>query len=102
VQGMQGYAKTVIYGDTIETFPVEVLGITGNQDMGYQILIKASGSVIERSGGISQGMSGSPVYIDGRLAGAVAFGKAFTDSRYCFLQPIGNMLKLLDKPVAAL
>jgi hypothetical protein len=98
--GMQGYAKTVIYGDTIETFPVEVLGVTGNQDMGYQILIKASGSVIERSGGISQGMSGSPVYIDGRLAGAVAFGKAFTDSRYCFLQPIGNMLKLLDKPVA--
>ena len=97
--GMKGYAKTVIYGDTIETFPVEVLGVTGNQDMGYQILIRASGSVIERSGGISQGMSGSPVYIDGRLAGAVAFGKAFTDSHYCFLQPIGNMLKLLDKPL---
>ena len=97
--GMQGYAKTVIEGDTIETFPVEILGVTGNQDMGYQILVRASGSVVERSGGISQGMSGSPVYIDGRLAGAIAFGKAFTDSRYCFLQPIGNMLKLLDKPV---
>ncbi len=97
--GMQGYGKTVISGDTIETFPIEVLGVTGNQDMGYQILIRAWGDVIDRSGGISQGMSGSPVYIDGRLAGAVAFGKAFTDSRYCFLQPIGNMLRLLEQPV---
>lgn len=100
--GMKGYAKTIIKGDTIETFPVEILGVTGNDTLGYQILIKAGGSVMERSGGIAQGMSGSPVYIDGRLAGAVAFGRTFTDSRYCFLTPIEDMLRILDKPTDTL
>ena len=96
--GMRGYAKTVISGDTIETFPVEVLGVTGGDSMGYQILIRAGGDVIARSGGIAQGMSGSPVYIDGRLAGAIAYGKAFTDPHYCLLTPIHDMLDILDKP----
>jgi len=97
-EGMVGYAKTVIKGDTIETFPVTVLGITGSEATGYQILVKAGGDVMERSGGISQGMSGSPVYFDGRLAGAVAFGKAYTDPHFCFLTPIHDMLALLDRP----
>ena len=96
--GMRGYAKTVISGDTIETFPVEVLGVTGSESMGYQILIRAGGDVMARSGGISQGMSGSPVYIDGRLAGAIAYGTAFTDPHYCLLTPIQDMLDILDKP----
>ncbi|MBR1661064.1 MAG: hypothetical protein IJ694_02170 [Acidaminococcaceae bacterium] len=96
--GMRGYGKTVISGDTIETFPVEVLGVTGNENMGYQILIRAGGDLIARSGGIAQGMSGSPVYIDGKLAGAVAYGKAFTDPHYCFLTPIQDMLDMLDRP----
>ena len=96
--GMRGYAKTVISGDTIETFPVEVLGVTGSDSAGYQILIRAGGDVIARSGGIAQGMSGSPVYIDGRLAGAIAYGKAFTDPHYCLLTPIHDMLDILDKP----
>ncbi len=95
--GMRGIAKTVIEGDTIEEFDIEVLGVIGNDAMGHNILIKASGSVIDRSGGIAQGMSGSPVYINGRLAGAVAFGKAFTDPKYCFLTPIGRMLDLLNE-----
>ena len=96
--GMQGYAKTVISGDTVETFPVEVLGVTGGEVGGYQILVKAGGDVIARSGGIAQGMSGSPVYIDGKLAGAIAYGKAFTDPHYCFLTPIQDMLDMLDRP----
>lgn len=94
--GMHGYAKTVIKGVNIETFDVEVLGVTGSDVTGHNILIKASGPLIERSGGIAQGMSGSPVYIDGRLAGAVAYGKAFSDPNYCFLTPIGEMLKMFD------
>lgn len=98
VPGMRGIAKTVIEGDTIEEFNIEVLGVIGNDAMGHNILIKASGDVIDRSGGIAQGMSGSPVYINGRLAGAVAFGKAFTDPKYCFLTPIGRMLDLLNEP----
>ena len=95
--GMRGYAKTVIKGTDIETFDVEVLGVTGSNTGGQSILIKASGPVIERSGGIAQGMSGSPVYINGRLAGAVAFGKAFSDPNYCFLTPIEDMLKMFNE-----
>ncbi len=96
--GMRGYAKTVIKGVKIETFDVEILGVTGSQTLGHSILVKASGPLIEKSGGIAQGMSGSPVYINGRLAGAVAYGKAFSDPTYCFLTPIGEMLAMLDKP----
>jgi hypothetical protein len=94
--GMHGYAKTVIKGTDIETFDVEILGVTGSDVAGHNILIKASGPLIERSGGIAQGMSGSPVYIDGRLAGAVAYGKAFSDPNYCFLTPIEEMLKMFE------
>ena len=95
--GMTGYGKTVIKGADIETFDVEVLGVTGTDTGGYNILIKASGPLLEKSGGIAQGMSGSPVYINGRLAGAVAYGQAFSDPNYCFLTPINDMLRLFDE-----
>lgn len=95
--GMQGIGKTVINGENIENFNVEVIGVTGSEAGGYSILVRTSGDVIEKSGGVAQGMSGSPVYINGRLVGAVAFGKEFNDPHYCFLTPIGRMLDLLDE-----
>ena len=95
--GMHGIGKTVVSGDTVETFDVEVIGVTGSEAMGYNVLVRTSGSLIEQSGGVAQGMSGSPVYIDGRLVGAVAFGKEFNDPHYCFLTPIGRMLDLLNE-----
>ncbi len=97
--GMQGVGKTVISGDTIEEFNVEILGVSGNETVGYSILVRLYGDLIEKTGGVAQGMSGSPVYVDGRLVGAVAFGKTFNDPHYCFLTPIHSMLKLLDTPV---
>ena len=98
--GMQGVGKTVIQGDTIEEFNVEILGVSGTETSGYSIFVKLYGPLIEKTGGVAQGMSGSPVYVDGRLVGAVAFGKTFNDPHYCFLTPIGNMLQLLDEPSA--
>lgn len=98
--GMQGIGKTVISGDTIETFNVEILGVSGNEASGYSIFVRLYGDLIEKTGGVAQGMSGSPVYVDGRLVGAVAFGKIFNDPHYCFLTPIGSMLRLLDEPVS--
>ena len=97
--GMQGIGKTVIKGDTIEEFNVEILGVSGSETAGYSILVRLYGDLIEKTGGVAQGMSGSPVYVDGRLVGAVAFGKTFNDPHYCFLTPIHNMLKLIDMPV---
>lgn len=96
--GMQGVGKTVISGDTIEEFNVEILGVSGTQATGYSIFVRLYGDLIEKTGGVAQGMSGSPVYVDGRLVGAVAFGKTFNDPHYCFLTPIGKMLPLLDEP----
>lgn len=98
--GMQGIGKTVISGDKIEDFNVEILGVNGSEASGYSIFVRLYGDLIDKTGGVAQGMSGSPVYVDGRLVGAVAFGKAFNDPHYCFLTPIGSMLKLLDSPLA--
>lgn len=95
--GMQGVGKTVISGDTIEEFNVEILGVSGTQATGYNIFARLYGDLIDKTGGVAQGMSGSPVYVDGRLVGAVAFGKTFNDPHYCFLTPIGRMLPLLDE-----
>ena len=96
--GMRGVGKTVISGDTIEDFNVEILGVSGSEATGYSIFARLYGELIEKTGGVAQGMSGSPVYVDGRLVGAVAFGRTFNDPHYCFLTPIGSMLSLLDKP----
>ena len=100
--GMQGVGKTVIQGDTIEEFNVEILGVSGTETSGYSIFVRLYGPLIEKTGGVAQGMSGSPVYVDGRLVGAVAFGKTFNDPHYCFLTPIGNMLQLIDEPAVKL
>ncbi len=99
--GMQGIGKTVIQGDTIEEFNVEILGVQGSEATGYSVFVRLYGDLIEKTGGVAQGMSGSPVYVDGRLVGAVAYGKVFNDPHYCFLTPIGRMLSLLDEPKAA-
>ena len=71
--GMQGVGKTVIQGDTIEEFNVEILGVQGSETSGYSVFVRLYGDLIEKTGGVAQGMSGSPVYVDGRLVGAVAF-----------------------------
>ncbi|KMO86695.1 SpoIVB peptidase S55 [Megasphaera cerevisiae DSM 20462] len=97
--GMTGYAKTVVQGTKIETFPVEILGVMKNSGpSGDLILAKFSGPLIEQTGGIAQGMSGSPVYIDGKLLGAVAYGWSFTNSKVGMITPIGDMLKLWNVP----
>ncbi|HWQ60789.1 MAG TPA: SpoIVB peptidase S55 domain-containing protein [Negativicutes bacterium] len=97
--GMQGVAKTVVSGTTIEEFGVEVLGIMKNKGpSGDLILVRTFGDLIDRTGGIAQGMSGSPVYIDGKLVGAIAYGWTFTDHKVGMVTPIADMLKLWELP----
>ena len=70
--GMKGEGRTVIKGIKIEKFDAEVLGVLRNTSPGRDmILCRLSGLDLERTGVIA-GMSGSPVYIDGKLLGAVA------------------------------
>src|SRR5262245_15052116 len=95
--GMKGIGKTVFQGTKIEQFDVELLGVLKNyapkQDM---ILARLSGGPLARTGVIA-GMSGSPVYIDGRLLGAVAFSFPFATEPIAGIQPIHQMLGLLDQ-----
>lgn len=68
-EGMHGYAKTVVHGTQVETFDVDVLGVMKQKGAtgGDLILVKVSGDLIDKTEGIAQGMSGSPVYINGNF-----------------------------------
>lgn len=93
--GMQGYAKTVMQGYDISTFDVKVLGIMKNKGpSGDLILAEFSGAPIEQAGGIAHGMSGSPVYINDKLVGAVAYGWGFQRTRFGMITPIEQMVQL--------
>jgi hypothetical protein len=71
--GMKGVGRTVIKGTKIETFGAEVLGVLQNTSPGRDMVIcRLSGLNLEKTGVIA-GMSGSPVYIDDKLVGAVAY-----------------------------
>src|SRR5210317_2137441 len=74
--GMKGKGRTVFLGSKIEEFDVEILGVLHNwapkKDL---ILARLEGGVLERTG-VMEGMSGSPVYIDGKLIGAVSYSIA--------------------------
>jgi hypothetical protein len=98
-KGMHGIGKTVVSGTDIEEFAVEVLGVMKNKGpSGDLILVKVSGDVIDRSGGIAEGMSGSPVYIDGKLIGAIAYGWPLNDHTVGMITPIADMLALWQLP----
>ena len=97
--GSHGVARTVISGTRIEEFGVEVLAIMKNKGAaGDLILVRTYGDVIDRAGGVAQGMSGSPVLIGGRLIGAIGFGWSLTDQKTAMVTPIQDMLKLWDLP----
>ena len=93
--GMKGYGKTVFIGDRIEIFNVEVLGILKNWEAkSNMVLIRMSGGPLENSG-IIAGMSGSPVYINNRLIGAVAYGWSFAKEAVAGVTPINEMKNTL-------
>jgi len=92
--GMVGVGKTVFSGTKIEEFQVEILGVLKKaRPHGDIILARFSGGPLEKTG-LIQGMSGSPVYIDGKLIGAQAFGWSFSTEPIGGITPIGEMLAL--------
>ena len=80
-------------GDRVEEFQVEILGVLENVGPKQSlILARLSGGPLERTG-VMQGMSGSPVYIDGRLVGAVAMAFQFSKEPITAIRPIEEMLR---------
>ena len=99
--GMHGTAYTVFEGTLPEPMEFEVLGILHNVNgpKGSIILIRLHGQKVEYTGVVA-GMSGSPAYIDGKLAGALAFRIGeFSKEPIAGVTPIGEMLEInqLDK-----
>jgi hypothetical protein len=96
--GMIGKGYTVFSGTKIESFPIQVVGILkGQGSVSNLILIKING---DKPQGIASGMSGSPVFINKKLVGAIGYGFQNADPRYAMVTPIEEMIKLWDEPVA--
>ncbi|MEA3454197.1 MAG: SpoIVB peptidase S55 domain-containing protein [Candidatus Caldatribacteriota bacterium] len=97
--GMKGIGKTVFHGTQIETFQVDIIDIVkGEGDINHFILANLSGDKIEEGGGISAGMSGSPIYIDDRLIGAISYAWEMSEHNLCLITPIQEMLEILNLP----
>jgi hypothetical protein len=94
--GLRGIGKTVFSGNRIEEFQVEVLGVLENIGPKQSlILARLSGGPLEKTG-VLQGMSGSPVYIDGKLAGAVALAFPFAKEPIAGIRPIEEMVRVTE------
>ncbi len=102
--GMRGVAYTVFQGVKPESMEVEVLGVLRNMNgpKGDVILVRLHGQKVEYTGVVA-GMSGSPVYFDGKLAGALAFRIGeFSKEPIAGITPIADMLEIsaLDRSPA--
>ncbi|REJ75872.1 MAG: hypothetical protein DWQ36_11580 [Acidobacteria bacterium] len=93
-RGQRGYGLSVFAGTEPERFELEVVGVLRNLNPGTSfILARLSGHGLEESG-VAGGMSGSPVYIGERLAGAVAFSWSFSNGALAGITPIDLMREL--------
>ncbi len=98
--GDKGEWRTAVTGNVLKTFPLEVVGILESfSGPGMPIILCRAVDEENTLTGPVSGMSGSPVYIDGRLAGAYAYGFPWSKEKTLIgVTPIDWMLPLLDKP----
>jgi hypothetical protein len=93
-KGMKGYGLTVFEGNKVEKFSVEILGVLNNispdQDL---ILARIDAPIVQRAGVIA-GMSGSPIYVEGKVIGALAYSWNFAKEPVAGITPIEEMLKI--------
>ena len=95
-EGMEGVGYTVIHGTNVEPFKVKVLSVLRKMWNGSDaILIELEGLNLEHSGTVA-GMSGSPIYFDGKIAGALAFGWNYAKDPIAGVTPIEEMYKLYN------
>jgi predicted secreted protein len=97
-EGMRGTARSVFRGTKSEEFSVEILGVIPNWIGPKQDLIvgKLSGANAERTF-VFAGMSGSPVYIDGKLVGAISYSFPFAKEPICGITPFEQMISLVEQ-----
>ncbi len=96
--GMKGYGMTVFQGSKPERFEVEVLGTLDGMPNPKQsiVIARLGGPLVDRTG-VFAGMSGSPVYIDGKLVGAVAYAFPFAKEAIAGITPIKYMIDVFEQ-----
>jgi hypothetical protein len=96
--GMKATGRTVFAGAAVEEFQAEILGVLENLGPKQSIILaRLSGGPLDKTG-VLQGMSGSPVYIGGRLIGAVALSFPFSKDPVAGIRPIEEMLAADSAP----
>ena len=96
--GQHAVVKTVFQGSQVEEFEAEIVGVLpGGRTGGDLILARATSERVVKSG-VALGMSGSPVYVDGKLVGALSSTWGFSREPLFGITPIGEMLEVLDHP----
>jgi hypothetical protein len=101
--GMQGYAYTIFSGDKVEKFDLEVIGVMDNFLGPKQsiILVELKGPKLEHTGVVA-GMSGSPVYFEGKLAGALSLKiGTFSKDAIAGVTPIRDVLNAVAQPTGS-
>ena len=96
-EGMTGKARTVFRGSEAEEFEVEILGVVPGAIGPKQDLIvgRLKGAATDRTS-VFAGMSGSPVYINGKLAGAISYSFPFSKEPICGITPIEQMVSIFE------
>ncbi len=92
--GQHGVGRTVFSGSRVEEFQVEILGVLENVAPRQSIILARLGGGPLAKTGVMQGMSGSPVYINGKLAGAVALAFPYATDPIAGIRPIEEMLRV--------
>jgi SpoIVB peptidase S55 len=96
-KGMKGYGLTVFEGTQIEKFEVEILGVLENIGPEQNLILARVDSPVVRRAGIIAGMSGSPVFVDGKVIGALAYAWQFAKEPVAGITPIDEMLKIAHR-----
>jgi hypothetical protein len=97
--GMKGHTLTVLKGTKPTRLPIEVVSvIPGGGPTKNAILIRMLPSPENTTAGVAQGMSGSPIYVEGKLVGAIGMGWNFSDHRTALVTPIGEMCDIFSRP----
>src|SRR3954462_5947786 len=97
--GMKGYGLTVFQGVKPECFDIRVISVLHNFLPKQDIILVQSDDPRLLHSGIVAGMSGSPIYIEGRLAGALSYGWHFAKDPIAGVTPIEAMEKELKRPL---
>ncbi|MDX2268536.1 MAG: SpoIVB peptidase S55 domain-containing protein [Bryobacter sp.] len=98
----EGTARTVFRGEQVEEFPLRILGVMRNSGPGQSLILARLLTERLEQTGVMQGMSGSPVFIEGKLAGAIAFSFPFAKEPIAGIRPIEEMLAIrsVNQPAA--